>query len=87
LAITAEALNTITSPTKTSSKVTMNNQRSTLTRFAMRISFHHGDIVAGCIVGQEFRRKGYFCGSFAWVEEFRAASWPTNSLNTRPRCS
>jgi hypothetical protein len=25
--------------------VTMNNKRSTLTRFAMRISFHHGEIV------------------------------------------
>jgi hypothetical protein len=43
--MTAEALNTITSPTKTSSKVTMNSQRSTLTRFAMRVSFHHGRIV------------------------------------------
>src|SRR5580700_9082738 len=41
-AITAEAENTITSPTNTKSMVTVNNQRSTLTRFAMRSSFHHG---------------------------------------------
>ena|SRR5436305_2894822 len=41
-AITAEAENTITSPTNTSSMVTANSQRSTLTRFAMRHSFHHG---------------------------------------------
>src|SRR5579872_2043326 len=34
-AITAEAENTITRPTNTSSMVTVNNQRSTLTRFAM----------------------------------------------------
>src|SRR5271166_3175577 len=41
-AITADAENTITSPTNTSSMVTVNNQRSTLTRFAMGSSFHHG---------------------------------------------
>src|SRR6266851_8048064 len=38
-AITAEAENTITSPTNTSSMVTVNSQRSTLTRFAMGIHF------------------------------------------------
>src|SRR5271169_6021713 len=42
-AITADAENTITSPTNTSSMVTVNSQRSTLTRFAMGNSFHHGD--------------------------------------------
>jgi len=43
-AMTAEALKTITSPTKIKSNVTVNSQLSTLTRFAMeRISFHHGD--------------------------------------------
>src|SRR6266567_5191767 len=41
-AITADAENTITSPTNTSSMVTVNSQRSTLTRFAMEHSFHHG---------------------------------------------
>src|SRR6202035_1893898 len=38
-AITADAENTITSPTNTSSMVTVNSQRSTLTRFAMGIHF------------------------------------------------
>src|ERR1700724_4083244 len=38
-AITAEAENTITRPTNTSSMVTVNSQRSTLTRFAMGIHF------------------------------------------------
>ncbi len=41
-AMTADAEKTITSPTNTSSMVTVNNQRSTLTRFAMGSSFHHG---------------------------------------------
>src|SRR5579864_4556907 len=41
-AITADAENTITSPTNTSSMVTVNSQRSTLTRFAMGHLFHHG---------------------------------------------
>src|SRR5208282_3862718 len=41
-AITADAENTITSPTNTSNMVTVNSQRSTLTRFAMGSSFHHG---------------------------------------------
>src|SRR5580693_6990822 len=41
-AITADAENTITSPTNTRSIVTVNSQRSTLTRFAMGNSFHHG---------------------------------------------
>src|SRR5580692_5025149 len=41
-AITADAENTITTPTNTSSMVTVNSQRSTLTRFAMGNSFHHG---------------------------------------------
>src|SRR5580658_9718013 len=40
-AITADAENTITSPTNTRSMVTVNSQRSTLTRFAMGVSFHH----------------------------------------------
>src|SRR5208283_4803115 len=48
-AITADAENTITSPTNTSSMVTVNSQRSTLTRFAMGSSFHHG--------GTEARRR------------------------------
>ena len=43
MAMTADALNTITNPTKTRTKVTINNQRSTLMRFAMKNSFHHGD--------------------------------------------
>src|SRR5438270_2567983 len=47
-AITAEAENTITSPTKTSSMVTVNSQRSTLTRFAMGHSFHHGALRKAC---------------------------------------
>src|SRR5208283_544520 len=38
-AITADAENTITSPTNTSSMVTVNSQRSTLTRFAMETHF------------------------------------------------
>jgi hypothetical protein len=42
LAITADAEKTMTSPTKTNSIVTVNNQRSTLTRFAMGNLFHHG---------------------------------------------
>src|SRR5580704_16981149 len=42
-AMTADAENTITRPTNTSSMVTVNSQRSTLTRFAMGSSFHHGD--------------------------------------------
>src|ERR1700689_1940300 len=41
-AMTADAENTITSPTNTSSMVTVNSQRSTLTRVAMGPSFHHG---------------------------------------------
>src|ERR1700745_1946864 len=41
-ALTADAENTITSPTNTNSMVTVNNHRSTLTRFAMGTSFHHG---------------------------------------------
>src|SRR5271167_2568671 len=48
-AITADAENTITTPTNTSSMVTVNSQRSTLTRFAMGNSFHHG--------GMETRRR------------------------------
>src|SRR5580693_7366530 len=40
-AITADAENTITNPTNTRSMVTVNSQRSTLTRFAMGVSFHH----------------------------------------------
>jgi hypothetical protein len=45
LAITAEALNTITSPMKTSSTVTVKRVLSTLTRLAIalkRISHHQG---------------------------------------------
>src|SRR5689334_421620 len=38
-AITAEALNTITKPIKTSSKVTTKSQRSTLIRLAMQTYF------------------------------------------------
>jgi hypothetical protein len=41
-AMTADAENTITSPTNTSNMVTVNSQRSTLTRFAMGSSFQHG---------------------------------------------
>src|SRR3954466_12216034 len=48
-AITAEAEKTITRPRNTSNIVTVNSQRSTLTRFAMGHSFHHG--------GAETRRK------------------------------
>jgi hypothetical protein len=40
-AITADAEKTITRPRNTSSIVTVNNQRSTLTRFAMGHLFHH----------------------------------------------
>jgi hypothetical protein len=40
--MTAEAENTMTSPMKTSSMVTVNSHRSTLTRFAMGHLFHHG---------------------------------------------
>ena len=40
--MTADALKTITSPIKTSSMVTVNSHRSTLTRLAMGNSFHHG---------------------------------------------
>src|ERR1700731_140726 len=54
-AITADAEKTITSPTKTSSMVTVNSQRSTLTRFAIGSSFHHG--------GGRGGEKGFgFCG-------------------------
>ena len=38
-AMTADAENTITSPTNTSSMVTVKSQRSTLTRFAMGFHF------------------------------------------------
>src|SRR6202521_5848777 len=42
--MTAEALKTMTNPIKIKSRVTVNSQLSTLTRFAMeRTSFHHGD--------------------------------------------
>src|ERR1700688_85362 len=42
--MTAEALKTMTSPMKIKSRVTVNSQLSTLTRFAMeKTSFHHGD--------------------------------------------
>jgi hypothetical protein len=37
----------MTNPTNTSSMVTVNNQRSTLTRFAMGSSFHHGVTESG----------------------------------------
>src|SRR5713101_7018502 len=40
--MTAEALNTITSPTNTRIRVTVNSQPSTLTPFAMGDLFHHG---------------------------------------------
>src|SRR5882724_2342290 len=42
-AITAEALKTITNPTKTSSRVTVNSQRSTLTRFAIQCRSPQGN--------------------------------------------
>jgi hypothetical protein len=41
LAITAEALKIMTSPTKTRIVVTVNIQRSTLTRLAIENPFHH----------------------------------------------
>jgi hypothetical protein len=47
LAITAEALNTMTKPTKTKSRVTINMSRSTLMRLAMENPFHHGHTEMG----------------------------------------
>jgi len=43
LAITADALKIMTRPIKTRTVVTVNIQRSTLTRLAIEIPFHHGD--------------------------------------------
>jgi hypothetical protein len=57
LAITADALKTITSPIKIKSRVTVNSQLSTLTRFAMeRISFHHGDTETRRLFVKDFAR-------------------------------
>jgi hypothetical protein len=53
----AEALNTITRPRNTNSRVTVNSHPSTLTRFAMGDQFHHGDRRTGRFFGGGFEKK------------------------------
>src|SRR5271157_5907919 len=98
-AITADAENTITSPTNTSSMVTVNSQRSTLTRFAMETHFttesrRHGGLLLrislrggncrGSIGGPGLLSSPCLCVSVVGKLQ---ASVRTISLNTLPRCS
>src|SRR5438045_726867 len=65
--MTAEALNTITRPIKTRIAVTVNIQRSTLTRLAMGNSFHHGDTGSRSFSQRIFGARDYSLGS-RWLE-------------------
>src|SRR5579872_3059404 len=84
--MTAEAENTMTSPTKTSSIVTVNSQRSTLTRFAMGLHF---TTEAACAIPDLcsqllmvlVRRDG-FTGSFSGQSEHDFFKHPAAVLVT-----
>src|SRR5208283_3470824 len=73
--MTAEAEKIMTSPMKTRRVVTVNIQRSTLTRLAMKPLFHHADGMAGRVLRGEFGLGDDFVGS-RWAGGQRgAAAW------------